>query len=71
MDEPIRGTLFEDEVFQNDTIINPGEFYQLNIKDEMAIKIVEDCLIEAAFPKTDYITLFCGQQKNFVRVNCK
>ena len=50
MDGPIRGTLFKDEALNNRVYINPDEFCHLAIEGEMAIKIGEDCQIEAAFP---------------------
>ena len=50
MDGPIRGTLFEDEALTNGVYINPDEFCQLAIEGEMAVKVGENCQIEAAFP---------------------
>ena len=47
---PIRGTLFEGEVRQNNAFINPNEFCQLAIEGEMAVKVDEDGQIKAAFP---------------------
>ena len=50
MNGPIRGTLFGNEAFRNDAVINPNEFCQLAIEGEMAVKVGEDGQIKAAFP---------------------
>jgi 2-keto-4-pentenoate hydratase len=50
IDGPIRGTLFADEVLEDRTCVNPNEFCQLSIEGEMALRIGENCQIEAAFP---------------------
>ena len=50
MNGPIRGTLFGNEAFKNDAVINPNEFCQLAIEGEMAVKVGEDGQIKAAFP---------------------
>ena len=64
MDGPIRGTLFEDEVFRNKAVINPNEFCQLAIEGEMAVKVGEDGQIEAAFPVIElHNFVFRAEQK--------
>ena len=50
MNGPIRGTLFENEAFKKDAVINPNEFCQLAIEGEMAVKVGKDGQIKAAFP---------------------
>jgi 2-keto-4-pentenoate hydratase len=50
MNGPIRGTLFGNEAFRNDAVINSNEFCQLAIEGEMAVKVGEDGQIKAAFP---------------------
>lgn len=50
MNGPIRGTLFADEVRQNGAAVDPGQFCQLAVEAEMAIKIGPDGTIAAAFP---------------------
>jgi 2-keto-4-pentenoate hydratase len=64
MDGPIRGTLFKDEALINGACINPDEFCHLAIEGEMAIKIGEECQIEAAFPVIElHNFIFRAEQK--------
>ena len=54
MNGPIRGTLFGNEAFRNDAVINPNEFCQLSIEGEMAVKVGEDGQIKIL------LSLSCG-----------
>jgi 2-keto-4-pentenoate hydratase len=64
MNGPIRGTLFGNEAFRNDAVINPNEFCQLAIEGEMAVKVGIDGQIEAAFPVIElHNFIFRAEQK--------
>ena len=64
MNGPIRGTLFEDEAFGNNAVINPNEFCQLAIEGEMAVKVSEDGQVKAAFPVIElHNFIFRAEQK--------
>ena len=62
MNGPIRGTLFGNEAFRNDAVINPNEFCQLAIEGEMAVKVDEDGQIKAAFPVIELHNFLFGAE---------
>ena len=65
MDGPIRGTLFAGEVRQNGVSLNPDEFNNLSIEDEMAVRIGENFKIEAIFPVIElHDFIFRAKTKN-------